>query len=100
MTEDKRLFITNLAFKDCARYAHAFRGNSQHSLANVVDGEQGEVALTRDVDRGFPNRRLSTVRYQSIDLFFEPSYCQPTDSDMLWTTMGNAMYVRYIICDL
>lgn len=99
MTEDKRLFITNLAFRDCARYAHAFGGNSQHSLANVVDGEQG-VALTRDVDRGFPNRRLGTVRYQSIDLFFELSYCQPTDSDMLWTTMGNAMYVRYIICDL
>ena len=46
---------TDLALSECARQAHAFRRDGQHTLANVADGEQA-VARTPTAQPGFPGR--------------------------------------------
>ena len=49
--------IADLGLSECARKAHAFGGDGQHSLANVGDGEQ-DVGTDAGRPPGFPDRRL------------------------------------------
>ena len=51
---------TDLALSECARQAHAFRRDGQHTLANVADGEQA-VARTPTAQPGFPGRAFSLL---------------------------------------
>ena len=47
----------DLGLSECARKAHAFGGDGQHSLADVGDGEQ-DVGTDAGRPPGFPDRRL------------------------------------------
>ena len=69
----------NLALRECARQAHAFRGDGQHSLANVMDGEQG-TARTLGDQPGFPGGRL---RYSVMDARFRVGSTRPSSSSTL-----------------
>ena len=53
----------DLRLSECARQAHASRGDGQHRLANVEDGEQ-DVAPTLAAHRGFPSERFTACQWE------------------------------------